>query len=408
MKDLIKVEFYGDELLMVEHHGEPYVALKPICQNLGVDLMGQWRKISQDEKRWQPVKLSVKAQDGKLREMLCIPLRKLPAWLMSISPSKVKPEIREKLVRYQEECDRVLWEYWSRMRGSPPPARATEEEGDEDPGELYRRADELARELQAIRKLEEEGLEEDEARLELCRRAILGGRAVAVLRDLRLTQSEISALFLARMAKRGPEEAARIAGVTREEAEEAFRAFDLLGRDPWDVLWAVEALTVPLPWEEGASYGRLAESVDRAVRRLSARAGSVSLLRRMAPGWLVFGERWVYVTAEVFGEFGYGRPGDIWVLAERMGWRKVYRRAKVEGRRTDEPAAGLPVSEFEARYFGKVPSRREVISAPEPVARMAEWLINYWNRADGKHRDWLETQFRRAFPDFAAEEGRRG
>lgn len=46
--------------------------------------------------------------------MTCLPLRKLPAWLYSISPNKVKHELREKIIRYQEECDDVLWEHWSK------------------------------------------------------------------------------------------------------------------------------------------------------------------------------------------------------------------------------------------------------------------------------------------------------
>jgi len=221
--------------------------------------------------------------------------------------------------------------------------------------EVFKEAKRVLRELSAIRQLEEEGYEEEEARLELYRRAILGGRAVAVLRDLRLTQTEISALFLARMTERQVEEAARIAVVTRREAEAAYRAFELLGRDPWDVLWALEAFTVPLPWEEEASYGRVAEVVERAIARLCARAGSLSLLRRTSPSWLVFGERWVYVTEEVFGEFGYG-SGDVWVLAERMGWRKALR-----GKHKRDKAAGLEILEFEARYFGREPPvRREL------------------------------------------------
>ena len=108
------------------------------------------------------------------------------------------------------------------------------------------------------------------------------------------------------------------------------------------------------------------------------------------------------MTEEVFGEFGYG-SGDIWVLAERMGWRKALR-----GKHKRDKAAGLEILEFEARYFGREPPVREGIAAPEPVARMAEWLLRYWKYADGKHRAWLERQFEKAFPDFAAEEKRRG
>lgn len=46
--------------------------------------------------------------------MICMALRKLAAWLNSISPNKVRPEIRDKVIQYQEECDDVLYEYWTK------------------------------------------------------------------------------------------------------------------------------------------------------------------------------------------------------------------------------------------------------------------------------------------------------
>ncbi|RIJ70069.1 hypothetical protein D1505_25695, partial [Escherichia coli] len=30
-------------------------------------------------------------------------------WLQTISPNKVRPEIRDKVIQYQEERDNVLW-----------------------------------------------------------------------------------------------------------------------------------------------------------------------------------------------------------------------------------------------------------------------------------------------------------
>ncbi|AOZ48885.1 hypothetical protein BKX93_01980 [Chromobacterium vaccinii] len=45
--------------------------------------------------------------------MLCMPLRKLAGWLMTIHPNKVKPEIRDRIVAYQNECDEALWQYWT-------------------------------------------------------------------------------------------------------------------------------------------------------------------------------------------------------------------------------------------------------------------------------------------------------
>ncbi len=112
MEKLLPVQFREDTIYLVSLDNEPFVPLKPISENLGLDWRSQHRKLLDTARRWQPKSIKVVAQDGKLREMICIPLRKLPAWLYSISPEKVKPEIREKLVKYQEECDEVLWNYW--------------------------------------------------------------------------------------------------------------------------------------------------------------------------------------------------------------------------------------------------------------------------------------------------------
>lgn len=46
--------------------------------------------------------------------MLCIPLKKLNGWLFSINPEKVRADIRDKLIKYQEECFTVLHDYWTK------------------------------------------------------------------------------------------------------------------------------------------------------------------------------------------------------------------------------------------------------------------------------------------------------
>lgn len=46
--------------------------------------------------------------------MVCLPLRKLAGWLQTISPNKVKPEIRDRVIQYQNECDDVLYDYWTK------------------------------------------------------------------------------------------------------------------------------------------------------------------------------------------------------------------------------------------------------------------------------------------------------
>ena len=57
------------------------------------------------------------------------------------------------------------------------------------------------------------------------------------------------------------------------------------------------------------------------------------------------------------------------------------------------------------RLGPRYPSPRQGIPALEPVARIVEWLLKYGEGADEKYRAWLERQFVKAFPDFAAERG---
>lgn len=116
---LMPVPFYEDTVVLVGQGNEPYIAMKPIVVNMGLDWNGQRTKIV--ERFGSTVEeISTVAEDGKLRGMTCLPLRKLPAWLYSISPNKVKPELRDKIIRYQEECDDALWDYWTKGSASRP------------------------------------------------------------------------------------------------------------------------------------------------------------------------------------------------------------------------------------------------------------------------------------------------
>lgn len=50
-----------------------------------------------------------------------MPLRKLPGWLMTLQPSRVAHKKSAALIRiYQEECDDVLWRYWTQGHAVNP------------------------------------------------------------------------------------------------------------------------------------------------------------------------------------------------------------------------------------------------------------------------------------------------
>ena len=49
---------------------------------------------------------------GGMQKVFCIPLEKLNGWLFTINTNKVKPEVREKLIAYKNECFKVLYDHF--------------------------------------------------------------------------------------------------------------------------------------------------------------------------------------------------------------------------------------------------------------------------------------------------------
>lgn len=103
------VAFRGDQIPTVKVNDDIYVAMKPIVESLGMTWQSQHRKLT--EERYHHMMTPLQTARG-FQEMLCLPLNKLNGWLFSVNPAKVKPEIREKLIAYQEECFEALFQYW--------------------------------------------------------------------------------------------------------------------------------------------------------------------------------------------------------------------------------------------------------------------------------------------------------
>ncbi len=111
----LTIPFYGDTLYLVEHNGEPYTPMKPIVEQMGLAWQPQHRKFQDDPDRFSITLMVIQLPgDVQNREVLLMPVRKLFGWLMTVSPNRVKPAIRDKVIRYQKECDDILWEHWSK------------------------------------------------------------------------------------------------------------------------------------------------------------------------------------------------------------------------------------------------------------------------------------------------------
>jgi hypothetical protein len=121
MNNLVPIEqktvlFYDDEIIavLVEEKGTQiiYVPLRPICDYLGIDWSSQRKRIQRDTILSEAIREIVITPAGNKfanpQEMVCLPLDFLNGWLFGITPSKVNPNIRERLLHYQRECYRVL------------------------------------------------------------------------------------------------------------------------------------------------------------------------------------------------------------------------------------------------------------------------------------------------------------
>lgn len=110
------VDFHGNKLISILVDEVPYVAVKPICEAIGVDAEAQRGRIAR-----HPVLSSVAfvtkatGSDGKSYDMLMLPLDKLNGFLFGINANRIQnQEVRERLIQYQSECFDVLANYWNK------------------------------------------------------------------------------------------------------------------------------------------------------------------------------------------------------------------------------------------------------------------------------------------------------
>lgn len=115
-----EIDFYGDLLTVAIVNDTAYVALKPITDFLGVDWDSQRQRVQRDEVMKEESRLiQATGADGKQYKMTCLPLEYLPGYLFGINASRVKPELKDKVIRYQRECFRILWQAFQSRAVTP-------------------------------------------------------------------------------------------------------------------------------------------------------------------------------------------------------------------------------------------------------------------------------------------------
>lgn len=137
MSQLATINFFGEPILVtnttveVKGRQEPILAVvaKRLVEQLGLNWGSQLDKLKEDEdNRYRAFEADAEAPDGKVYRTTLIPLTTLNAFLFSINRknlsdddmittrladgSVVQESKKAKLIRYQDECTTVLFDYW--------------------------------------------------------------------------------------------------------------------------------------------------------------------------------------------------------------------------------------------------------------------------------------------------------
>ena len=122
MSALTRIPFAGGELLAVRGATprETLVALKPIAERLGLDWSGQRAKLAAHpvlRTCMENISTQVGAQ---ARDVVVLPLSKVPFWLAGIRPARIpNADTRALVIRYQTEAADVLYAHFFGQAAAP-------------------------------------------------------------------------------------------------------------------------------------------------------------------------------------------------------------------------------------------------------------------------------------------------
>jgi hypothetical protein len=101
------LEFNGKTLVFLAVDGQYWIALKPICEAIGVNYNRQFQEVKSNPVYSQLfAQKQMVAADGKIRNMVCLPEKRIYGWLMQIQSNA--PE----LVEYKINCHDVLFDHF--------------------------------------------------------------------------------------------------------------------------------------------------------------------------------------------------------------------------------------------------------------------------------------------------------
>lgn len=112
------VKIHDAEFLCPRDGDNIFVAIRPVCDFLGIDHSSQIRNLKNDPEFLGStvVNMTTVGADGKDREMVCLPLQFFFGWLAQIDHTKVKEEIRPTVIQYKIEVSNILYNHFMGAR----------------------------------------------------------------------------------------------------------------------------------------------------------------------------------------------------------------------------------------------------------------------------------------------------
>ena len=106
------VKFNNQQVPVFIQGDKPYVLMKPICENIGLDWNSQKKRINRNAVLSKGKVMMTSPSNGGDQEYIALPLGMLNGWLMGVDANKVRPEIKDILIKYQLECYDVLYKHF--------------------------------------------------------------------------------------------------------------------------------------------------------------------------------------------------------------------------------------------------------------------------------------------------------
>ncbi|MEM7113578.1 MAG: phage antirepressor N-terminal domain-containing protein [Chloroflexota bacterium] len=106
-----EIDFYGDEVTAVRlEDGQVYASLRHMCNALELNARGQRQRVDRTDILAEGLMVCITHTIKGARPTTVLRADLVPLWLAGVATKRLAPDKRDKLIRFQREASKVLWE----------------------------------------------------------------------------------------------------------------------------------------------------------------------------------------------------------------------------------------------------------------------------------------------------------